>query len=204
MSLESWVRWGGFAAIAGGAMWAVKAVAILVSGDQPPYFFEAAPLPFAIALLVLRARLGEAGGSLVTAGRLVALVVIAASAVNLLEESLTDREVVPAISSAVDALVGVGPLIGLILLGYAGRRRVPPSWRPGPLELAALYPLSAVLLVPLAVIVDLDGATGERLIEIPVLAIGLGWIALGLGLARSAVDASDQPGTPRPSRIRPV
>jgi hypothetical protein len=34
-------------------------------------------------------------------------------------------------------------------------------------------------MAPVAFFVDLDGATGERLIELPILLIGAGWAAFG-------------------------
>ena len=186
MAHARWARWGGAAAIVGGAMWAAKAGVIVLGGDQPPYLFEAAPLAFALALLTLGARLAGRGGPVARAGRVLALAVIAAAVANLLEEALTEREPVPAVSSAVDLIVGVGPIVGLALLGWASRRPFPPTWRPGPLALAALYPLSALLLLPAALAVDLDGPSGEWLIEVPILVIGLGWAALGAGLVREA------------------
>lgn len=185
MAHTQWVRWGGVAAIVGGLMWATKAAVILLGGDQPPYLFEVAPLPFGLVLLALGARLAGRGGPVARAGRVVARAVIAATVVNVLEEALTERERVPAVSSAVDVIVGVGPLVGLVLLGWASRRLVPPTWPSGPLALAALYPLSVLVLLPMVLVVDLDGPSGERLIEVPLLVIGLGWTALGAGLVRA-------------------
>ena len=204
MARVRWVRWGGAAAMVGGAMWAAKAGVILLGGEQPGYLFEAAPLAFALALLALGARLAGRGGAVALAGRVGALTVVAATAANLLEAALTEREAVPALSSIVDLVVGVGPVVGLVLLGWASRRSFPPTWRPGPLALAALYPLSALLLLPAALVVDLDGPSGERLIEVPILIIGLGWIALGAGLIRAPVASRAAIGgrsNPTPSRL---
>ena len=111
---------------------------------------------------------------------------MAAAAANLLEEALAEREPIPAVSSVVDLVVGVGSVVGLVLLGWASRRPFPPTWQPGPLALAALYPLSALLFLPTALVVDLDRPSGERLIEVPILVIGLGWTALGAGLVRDS------------------
>ncbi len=186
MARAEWVRWGGAAAIIGGAMWVVKASIIMLGGDQPPYLFEGAPLAFALALLALGASLAGQGGSMAQAGRVVSLVVVAAAVANLLEEALTEREPVPAVSSVVDLAVGVGPIVGLVLLGWTSRSACPPRWQPGPLALAALYPLAVLLLLPAALVVDLDGPSGERLIEVPILVVGLGWTALGAGLVRES------------------
>ncbi|MDP9364478.1 MAG: hypothetical protein M3Q10_09705, partial [Chloroflexota bacterium] len=40
--------------------------------------------------------------------------------------------------------------------------------------------------LPAALVVDLDGPSGERLIEVPILVVGLGWAALGAGLVRES------------------
>ncbi len=175
------VRWSGIAAIAGGVMYAVKAAVILAGGSQPPLLFEAAPLAFGISLWLL----GESlAGRLARAGRILALVIIVATVANVLEETLFDRELIPTVSSIIDFVTGFGPFVALILLGWASRRQwsSSTSWQVGPLAVAGLYPLSVLAMVPVAFFVDLDGATGERLIELPILLIGGGWIAFGWSL----------------------
>ena len=171
-------RWSGIAACIGGAMYTGKAGVILVGGDQPPLLFEAAPIAFGVSLLLFG---GLFSGRLAQAGSIVALVVLIAAVANVLEEILFDRELVPWLSSMIDAISGFGPFVGLLLVGWASRHQ----WAPlaahyvGPLAVAGLYPLSILLMVPLAFAVDLDGATGERLIELPILLIGIGWAAFG-------------------------
>jgi hypothetical protein len=181
--VEKWISWGGWAAVIGGAMWSVKAGVILLGGEQPDYLFELAPLALGIAILALHAFLNGQGGKLATAGQIVAVATILATIINGFEEALADEEWIQALSSFVDMVAGLGPIVGLILLGLAGRDTMT-GWRLGPLKLAAIYPLSVMLLIPLAPFVDFDGATGERLIEIPILAIGVGWIMFGVEMIR--------------------
>src|SRR5688572_4453848 len=54
---RTWSRVGGVCAMVGGLCWAVKALAILVTGDQPPILFEIAPVFFAAGLIGLYAKL---------------------------------------------------------------------------------------------------------------------------------------------------
>jgi hypothetical protein len=175
------VRWSGIAAITGGVMYAVKAAVILAGGSQPPLLFEAAPLAFGISLWLLGEHLA---GRLARAGRILALVIIAATVANVLEDILLDREIVPTVSSIIDFVTGFGPFVALVLIGWASRRlwSSSTSWQFGPLAVAGLYPLSILAMVPVAFFVDLGGATGERLIELPILLIGGGWIAFGWNL----------------------
>lgn len=156
----------------------VKAAIILFGGSQPPLLYGAAPIAFGISLLVLGALLV---GRIARAGRILALIITAAAGALVLEELLSDRELVPVVSSILAVAAGFGPFVTLILLGWASRRQwfSPASWRIGPWAVAGLYPLSVLALAPVAFFVDLDGATGERLIELPILMIGAGWATFG-------------------------
>jgi hypothetical protein len=49
-------------------LWAAKGTAILLTGDQPDYIFELAPLFFALGLLALHARLEGSGGEAARVG----------------------------------------------------------------------------------------------------------------------------------------
>jgi len=171
-------RLSGIAAIIGGAMLMVKAAVILVGGSQPPLLYGAAPIAFGITLVMLGALLV---GRLARAGRILALIITAAAGALVLEELLSDRELIPMVSSILAVVTGFGPFVALILLGWASRRQwsLPASWRVSPLTVAGLYPLSVLAMAPVAFFVDLDGATGERLIELPILLIGAGWAAFG-------------------------
>jgi len=147
--------------------------------------FEAAPIAFGSSLFLLGKLLG---GRLARAGRILAVAVTFATIANVVEETLFGREIVPAVSSVIDLLTGAGPFVALLLLGWSGRRQwsslAPRDF--GPLAMAGIYPLSVLVLLPIAFFVDLDSAAGERLIELPVLAIGAGWITLGWGLVTAS------------------
>ena len=68
---------GGVAAAIGGLAWAVKAAAILATGDQPPLVFAVAPLFFGVALTALALTSDLRGGRRKTASALGLLTVTA-------------------------------------------------------------------------------------------------------------------------------
>lgn len=170
--------WSGVAAIVGGVLYAVKAGVILLGGSQPAYLFEAAPIAFGTSLLLLG---WTWPGSLARSARILAAIIVVAGVLNVVEDVFADEEAVPALSSLVDVVAGFGPVVALLLLGLALRRGNDPA-PPGPMPLlamAALYPLALLSLGPLSLVVDIDSPSGERWIEVSILAIGLGWIWLG-------------------------
>ncbi len=173
-------RWAGFAAALGGALWVVKGGAILVTGDQPEYIFEVAPLLFALGLVGLHARLeghgsgsGRVGGALAWASLALALV----SAVVYL--ATTDDEVF--LLSATIPLTGLSILASLVLLGIAVRRvgALPGRWRSFPLSMG-------VAVLPLMVIGAILETLDERLLELPLVVLGLAWVMLGWRMSRSS------------------
>ena len=163
MSYWGLARLGGLAAILGGLMWVVKGGGILLTGEQLPVVFEAAMPLFAVGLLGLHARLGERGGPLGKAGVLVAYAAMA-SAVVAFVTPLT-----PFIAAA-----GFGPFLGLVLLGsdILQARIFPPPWSALPLAMGLGAPLLILTGGVLALI-------NERLLEIPIVLVGLAWILLG-------------------------
>ncbi len=173
-------RWAGFAAALGGALWVVKGGAILVTGDQPEYIFEVAPLLFALGLVGLHARLeghgsgsGRVGGALAWASLALALV----SAVVYL--ATTDDEVF--LLSATIPLTGLSILASLVLLGIAVRRvgALPGRWRSFPLSMG-------VAVLPLMMIGAILETLDERLLELPLVVFGLAWVMLGWRISRSS------------------
>lgn len=160
------VRWGGLAAVVGGLMWVIKGGTILLTGQQPPAVFEAALPLFAVGLLGLHARLDGRGGSLGKAGVLVAYAGLASAAIVLI-----------APLSPFYAVAGFGPFLGLVLLGSATPRAkvFPPTWSALPLAMGLGGPLLILAGGGLALI-------SERLLEIPIVLVGLAWMLLGYSM----------------------
>jgi hypothetical protein len=163
MASSALIRLGGVTAMAGGLMWVVKGGAILLTGQQPPVVFEAAMPLFAVGLLGLHARLDGRGGALGKAGVLVAYAALASAAIALM------APLAPFL-----AVAGFGPFVGLVLLGSATleARVFLPPWSALPLAMGLGGPLLILAGGGLAVI-------SERLLEIPIVLVGLSWMLLG-------------------------
>ena len=163
MASSSFVRLGWMVATVGGLMWVVKGGAILITGQQPRVVFEAAMPLFAVGLLGLHARLDGRGGPLGKAGVMVAYAALASAAIVLV-----------APLAPFYAVAGFGPFLGLVLLGSATlRARVfRPPWSTLPLAMGFGGPLLILAGGALAMI-------SERLLEIPIVLVGLAWMLLG-------------------------
>ena len=184
------IRWSGWAAVVGGAMWAAKGIAILVTGDQPPLLFELPLLLFPLGLLGLHARLDGHDGRLRSAGRVVAVVALVAGAVaaGVFVFDPDASGVVPGIAIAGSAL---GTIVGLVLLGVVARRAgiFPPPWHRLPFVMGLATP------VLLSVVGGMLSEIDERLLEVPLVLVAAAWIRLGLLI----VDPSPAVSTPRPA-----
>ncbi len=163
MASSALIRIGGLAAMVGGLMWTVKGGSILLTGQQPPLVFEAALPLFAVGLLGLHARLGGHGGPLGKAGVLVAYAALAAAALVLV-----------APLPPFYAVAGFGPFLGLVLVGSATLQAgvFPPPWSALPLAMGLGGPLLILAGGGLALM-------NERLLEIPIVLVGLAWMLLG-------------------------
>ena len=181
MASSALIRIGGLAAMVGGLLWVVKGGSILLTGQQPPVIFEAALPLFALGLMGLHARLEGRGGPMGKAGILVAYAALAA-AVLLLVAPLPPLY----------AIAGFGSFLGLVLVGSATlqARILPPPWSALPLALGLGGPLSILAGGGLALM-------GERLLEIPIVLVGLAWMLLGY-----SVLAVEGPRVQAPARVR--
>jgi hypothetical protein len=156
----------------GGAFWVAKGGLIMLGGPDPNLLIPA-ELFFALGLVGLHARLRGRGGWAGKLGGFLAYAAVALSFVNA-PHSLFFAEEGPSTPFPFNATyfaASVAIFAGLALLGVAVlrdgvlRRR----WRVLPLALG----LSAFLPVWVLALVHL---------ELPVVLIGLGWVALGYAL----------------------
>lgn len=163
MSSSRLARLGGLAAVIGGLMWVVKGASILLTGNQPPFIFEAAMPLFAVGVVGLGARLGERRGPLGTAGVVLAYVAATSAVVAFA------TELAPFI-----AVAGFGPFLGLILVGSANlqARIFPSPWSALPLGIGLGGPVLILAGGGLALI-------NERLLEVPLVMVGFAWMLLG-------------------------
>ena len=163
MASSALMRIGGLAAMVGGLLWVAKGGAILLTGQQPPVVFEAALPLFAIGLLGLHARLEGRGGPLGKAGILVAYAALAAAVL-----------VLGAPLPPLYAVAGFDPFLGLVLLGSATLQAgvFRPPWSALPLAMGLGGP-------PLILAGGGLALMNERLLEIPIVLVGLAWMLLG-------------------------
>lgn len=157
------IRLGGLAAMVGGLMWVVKGGAILLTGQQPPVVFEAAMPLFAVGLLGLHARLHGRGGPLGKVGVLVAYAALVSAAIVFMTPL-----------APFYAVAGFGPFLGLVFLGSATPQAgiFPSPWSALPLAVGLGGPLLILAGGGLALI-------SERMLEIPIVLVGLAWMLLG-------------------------
>ncbi|MGI9019836.1 MAG: hypothetical protein ACR2G3_03910 [Solirubrobacterales bacterium] len=170
------MRWAGFAAAVGGGLWAAKGTVILLTGDQPEYIFEVAPLFLALGLVGLHARLRGRGGRTARVGGLLAWAGVALAATTAaVYVATTDGEAF--LLDATFPLAMLSIVGALVLLGIAVRRAhaLPGRWRSLPLAIVAG-------VIPLALVGGILETISERLLEIPLVVQGLAWIALGYAI----------------------
>lgn len=173
----------GIAALVGAAMWAYKGIMILVTGDQPDYWFELALIWFGVSILLLAAALRRR----VRRSRLIGILgwvsAIAGSAASLAywidgdDEGLFGPAAFVMMLSTVVLLFLVG--------GDIHKRRLIGKYPFGPRLLAWLYvaglPIGAVL----------SGLFGERYLEVGLLAVVAGWVIVALGTLHVPHDPHD-------------
>jgi hypothetical protein len=163
----------GIAALIGAVMWAYKGVVILVTGDQPDYWFELALAWFGVSILFLASALRRQ----VRRSRLVTILgwvsAVAGSVASLAywldgnDEGLFG----PA------AFVMMVSTIALLFLmgGEVHKKHLLGKYDFGPRLLAWLY----VAAIPAGAV--LAGLFGERYLEIGLLAVVAGWAVVALG-----------------------
>ena len=173
-----------------GMLLAAKGAAIILS-DADPSFVPPATLLFSLGMVGLHARLRGGGGSLGTAGVVLAWVALAASLVNLIALALSipapaDPDA-PALLGVTYMVAFLGILIGLLVLGIAAlrARAVPAPWHAAPLLVGVLwFPLQGV---------------GYAISDgVGLVLGGLAWVPLGYVLWSRSAAPIQQPS----SRVR--
>ena len=159
------VRLGGLAALLGGLAWTLKGLVILAGGDQPPLLFEVAPALFGIGLLSV------ASSTMAPSRRRAAVLGFSAVAVIAGLAALVS-DLIGEVAGAALAASSVALLIGLLTLGRNNRSPSPLAWWIGLATLPALA-IGGVLS-------EID----ERLLEIPLVCLGVAWMALGCAQLR--------------------
>lgn len=173
--------WGpqtaGGAAALGGVCWMVKAGAILVAGDQPPVLFEIGPLLFALGVIGLaqmlpvpRSRLGLGAQILATGAGLATLGSLVMTKGGTTASSEDDF-------SPLTFFGFIASILALLLVGIATRRQraLISPWHLLPLALSISF-------IPLIVIGGVLESINERLLELPLLILGLGWTLIGFSM----------------------
>lgn len=176
-------RRAGWGAVIGGLLWLVKGSAILLTGVQPPYLFEAAPFFLGIGLWGLyfqmdrseRGRLARAGAILALAAAVSALVQFWA---ELFAPELVPQEDTVTLVTPFVALAGLGVLGSAAFLGIAVWRTtaLPRPWLPLAIPVAFL---ALMILFIFLEGVSGETAAGDRLLEVPVVLLGVAWMWLG-------------------------
>jgi hypothetical protein len=186
----SWTRAGGVAAVIGGSMWIVKGTAILVSGEQPPVVFGAAPFFLAVGVFGLGRLLASRPGapaseSLRRAAAIPTYFALALGAATAVAAVASAGDDMPVLFDATLGLATLALVLSLILLGLAARRTVRRRT-----VLRDLPFTLGVLFVPLILLGGVTSVVSERLLEVPVVLLGLAFVALGATLSYHAGDRS--------------
>jgi hypothetical protein len=155
-----------------------------LGGNEPPLFGVALPL-FAVGLMGLHARLERYSGQLGRIGVGLACMTVVSSLVLVLARVFRP-DLIPIDEDSITPLTpmlvvaGFGHFVGLVFLGFASLRAkvIPSPWRALPLAMGLSGPLMMLLLITLSQILDAEAAIWERMIEVPIVLLGLAWMLL--------------------------
>jgi len=157
-----WRVFSGLALLIGATLIAVKSVAILATGDQPPLLFEIAPFFFALGVLGLAPALGLIGARrrVVPALGVVSLVAAAVAVIT---------ELTGEVLGAALGVATLGAITGTLVSG----------WRPGGDQAKRALVLVAVAVVPTMLVGGILEEINERLLEVGLLGYALVWAWAG-------------------------
>lgn len=158
-------RLGGVAAFLGGLAWTMKGAVILAGGDQPPLLFEAAPTSFGLGLMSIAYSTMPPGRR-----RGIALGLSAIAALSGLAALVSDM--VGEVADLALVISSVALLIGLLTLGRHRRWPAPLAWYIG------------LAMVPALIVGGMLSEVDERLLEVPLVCLGAGWMTVGWAALR--------------------
>jgi len=163
-------------ALIGAVFWAVKSLGILLADYEPEYAFALAPFFFGVAAVGVAARIDPARRRARTVTSVLALVaMLAGGAAALLYIATGD-------STGFGLTIMVSVLSLLAVLSYGGW--LVRWWSIIPFALAATMFIGLPIGGALS---EID----ERLLELPLLAVAMGWILLGLTFWRDSREHSE-------------
>ena len=157
---------GGGAAVVGGLSWFVKGAAILAGADQPPFLFEIAPMLFGIGLLTIAHAVLPPSRRRTVAMAFAGLAIIA-------DVVAVVTEVVGEVAGAALATSSLALVIGLLTLDRRGRWPISLAWWIG------------AAMLPAIVVGGLLSEIDERLLEVPLVALGAAWMLVGWAALRT-------------------
>ena len=163
-------RIGGSAAVVGGLLWVIKGGVILFAGTQPPYLFEIAPFFFGLALIGIHASLANKQAKLARLGLILGYIALPMAVANVFIEAISADLYMPSDGAVFGALI----LIGLALIRTRDNRH---RWQRWPLSLGIAF-------VPTLIVGAMLESLNERYLEIPLIAMGIGWMYLGFAVFR--------------------
>lgn len=184
-----WVALGRYAAIAaaiGGTAWTVKAAVTLVTGDEPPAAFAIGFAMFPFALVGLWSLVRNVDGRAPSIGGAIAATAAVSVVLAALIRAVGGAGVEPAddevtVLTPFIAIGGFGTFAALVVLGVVVRRSSALS-----APYTSLPWTMGVAAIPLLILGGALEAVSERLLELPIALLGVGWIALGAALWNAA------------------
>lgn len=170
------------AALLGGAAWTAKAGMILATGDEPSAAFAIGFVLFPFALLGLWSTVREMdgratwiGGLLAAGAALCAVLMVVVRAAG--GEGVEPSEDEVTLLTPFITLAALGTVAALIALGITARRTsaLPSGYVSLPLTIG-------LATIPLLIAGAALEGIHDRLFELPIALLGLGWIGLGIAL----------------------
>ena len=162
----------------GGLLLAIKGLAILITGNQPDFLFEAAPVFFGLAIGSLGLQFWGASARVAYSTLALAVAaIISAIASTWLSGGSAFGGSDGAMSSAFMLVAGIAPVVGLLIVGLAARRTRNLSRRTRTVSL-----FIGLGFIPLLVMGGILETVNERLLEVPLILLAGAWMGLGVAM----------------------